>query len=154
MRSGGLTEPRAAGLAHPPQLGERQADGVEELQHLDRRRRRADVDRRDLVEAEHRAQPGEQLRVGLRDGRGELVGHRLAGLLEADLLERRRPAPPAAFSRCSAGWPAIIASSPAFSFSQIRGTAKNQCGRTSGRNATISRGLGQQVTWKPKTIGR
>ena len=34
---------------------------------------------------------------------------------------------------CSSGWPAIIVSRPAFSFSQIRGTAKNQLGRTSGR---------------------
>ena len=36
-------------------------------------------------------------------------------------------------SRCSGGWPATIVSSPAFSFSQMRGTAKNQLGLTSGR---------------------
>ena len=54
----------AAGLAHAPQLGERQPDRVEELEHLDGRRSGADVDRLDLVEAEHRAQPGEDLLVG------------------------------------------------------------------------------------------
>ena len=87
----------------------------------------------DLVEAEHRAQPGEELRVGLRDARGEVVGHRLARLLEAHLLDAPRRAPPAARSRCSSGWPASIVSRPALSFSQMRGTAKNQLGRTSGR---------------------
>ena len=35
--------------------------------------------------------------------------------------------------RCSSGWAACMASSPAFSFSQILGTAKNQLGRTWGR---------------------
>jgi len=34
---------------------------------------------------------------------------------------------------CSSGWAACSASRPAFSFSQIRGTAKNQFGRTWGR---------------------
>ena len=42
--------------------------------------------------------------------------------------------------------PSTIASRPAFSFSQMRGTAKNQLGRTSGRYAITSRGFGQQVT--------
>ena len=36
-------------------------------------------------------------------------------------------------SRCSSGWPESIASRPALSFSQIRGTAKNHVGLTSGR---------------------
>ena len=37
------------------------------------------------------------------------------------------------FSRCSGGWEASVVSSPALSFSQMRGTAKNHVGRTSGR---------------------
>ena len=46
-------------------------------------------------------------------------------------------------SRCSSGRPASIASSPALSFSKMRGTAKNQVGFTFGRNSTILRGSGQ-----------
>ena len=42
----------------------------------------------------------------------------------------------------------------ALSFSQMRGTAKNQVGRTSGRYATTWRGSGQQVVEKPTNIGR
>ena len=54
-------------------------------------------------------------------------------------------------SSCSAAKAASIA---AFSFSQMRGTAKNQVGCTSGRYATTSRGFGQQVVVKPSMIGR
>ena len=46
-------------------------------------------------------------------------------------------------SPSSPGIAASFASSPAFSFSQIRGTAKNQVGWTWGRNSTIFRGSGQ-----------
>jgi hypothetical protein len=49
------------------------------------------------------------------------------------------------WARCSSGAFDCIASSPALSFSQIRGTAKNHVGRTWGRNETTSRGFGQQV---------
>ncbi len=52
---------------------------------------------------------------------------------------------------CSASMPASIA---AFSFSQMRGTAKNQLGCTSGRYAATWRGSGQQVVEKPTNIGR
>src|ERR1700722_1390610 len=55
--SGWVDATRAAGLAHTPKLSQRQADRVEELEHLDRRGRGADVDRLDFVEAERRAQP-------------------------------------------------------------------------------------------------
>ena len=64
---------------------------------------------------------------------GQLGRHRLAGLFEAHLAHRRVDRGPHLARRCSSGWPAIIVSRPAFSFSQIRGTAKNQLGRTSGR---------------------
>ena len=47
--------------------------------------------------------------------------------------------------RCSSGWAACIVSSPALSFSQMRGTAKNHVGRTWGRYESTSRGFGQQV---------
>ena len=47
--------------------------------------------------------------------------------------------------------PASIA---AFSFSQMRGTAKNQDGCTSGRYAATWRGSGQHVVEKPTNIGR
>ncbi len=43
---------------------------------------------------------------------------------------------------------------PAFSFSQIRGTAKNQVGRTSGMYSITSRASGQQVIVNPQSIGR
>jgi hypothetical protein len=70
--------------------------------------------------------------------------------------ERWRPSSIAAFvgPRCSSGRFSTIASSPAFSFSQIRGTAKNQVGRTSGRYEITWRASGQQVTLKPHSIGR
>ena len=77
------------------------------------------------------AQAREQLRVGLGDRGGQLGGDLLARLLEADLLAgggERRLAPRRAAPR---GSPASIASRPALSFSQMRGTAKNQLGRTS-----------------------
>ena len=59
-----------------------------------------------------------------------------------------------ACSRCSSGRLARFASSPALSFSQMRGTAKNQVGRTFGRKSTISRGSGQIVTVQPRITGR
>ncbi len=52
---------------------------------------------------------------------------------------------------CSCSMPASMA---ALSFSQMRGTAKNQLGRTSGRYATTWRGSGQSVVVKPRMSGR
>ena len=63
---------------------------MEELQHLDRSGRRADVDGLDLVEAEHRAQPREYLGVGRCDLLGELRRHLLPPLLHAHLAHSRR----------------------------------------------------------------
>ena len=72
---------------------------MEELQHLDGRGGGADVDRLDLVEPEHLAQPREDLGVGPGHLLGQLGRHRLAGLLEAHLaharLERCLQLPPA-----------------------------------------------------------
>ena len=79
----------AAGLRHPPQLRHRDADRVEELEHLDRRGGGADVDGAHLVEAEHLAQAGEDLLVGRGDLGRELRRHLLAALLQANLLNRR-----------------------------------------------------------------
>ena len=59
---------------------------VEELQHVDRGRRRADVDGDRLVEPEHLAQICEQVGVGRGHLRLELLGHRLALLTEPDTL--------------------------------------------------------------------
>ena len=89
-----------------------------------------DVDGDRLVEAEHRAQAR---RTAARSPsaavRRDVVGHRLAGLLELDLAPggvepadrllalRARDAPPG----------------PALSFSKMRGTAKNHVGLTAGR---------------------
>src|SRR5215211_651182 len=79
---------RARRLRHPPQLGQRDAEGVEELDHLGRRRRGADVARLELVEAEMLAQVGEDLLVGLRHPLRQLVGDLLLALLESHLLQR------------------------------------------------------------------
>ena len=57
-------------------------------------------------------------------------------------------------TRCSEGSAAIICSRPAFSFSQIRGTAKNQLGRTSGRYSMTFLASGQHVIVNPHSIGR
>ena len=97
---------RAGGarLRHPPQLRQLDPDRVEELDHLGRRRRGADVDRDELVEPEHRAQARRTSRVGLLDGRRQL---------RRDLLARAgAAAPPAATAssapctraRASSGW--------------------------------------------------
>ena len=70
----------------------------------------------------------------LAHGRGQLVGDLLAGCssrtFSMRVVERRlgRVA-------LSSGSAASIVSRPALSFSQMRGTAKNQLGRTSGRYA-------------------
>ena len=54
---------------------------------------------------------------------------------------------------CSSGRLSSIVSSPAFSFSQTLGTAKNQVGLTEGRNSMILRGSAQIDTSTPLTIG-
>ena len=54
------------GLAHAPQLAEREPDRVEELDHLARARRRADVERLQRVHAELVSQRGEHGLVGCR----------------------------------------------------------------------------------------
>ncbi len=81
---------------------------------------------------EHGAQPGEDLLVGLGHPRGQLVGHRCAALLEADLLQRGGEARlgDGVLFLGLAGHHDLQAG---LSFSQIRGTAKNHDGRTSGR---------------------
>ena len=84
---------------------------MEELEHFDRRRRGADVDRLDLVEPEHLAQAGEDLRVGLGDLLGELGRDLLAALLEADLASAASSAA-CIVARCSSGCAAIIVSRP------------------------------------------
>ncbi len=61
---------------------------MEELDDRDRRRPGGDVDGQHAIEPEHGAQAGEDLLVGLGHPRGQLVGHRGAALLEADLLQR------------------------------------------------------------------
>ena len=94
----------------------------------------------DLVEAEHRAQAGEQLAVGLGDAsRRAPSGTGSPRLLELDLARSRRRAQAAAALARSSGWPASIASSPALSFSQMRGTAKNHVGRDRRQVARRSR---------------
>ena len=68
------------------------------------------------------------------DLRRELVGHRLAAPARgAPSRARAVERACTAASRCSSGCAASIVSRPALSFSQIRGTAKNHVGRTSGR---------------------
>ncbi len=56
--------------------------------------------------------------------------------------------------RCSSGSLPKLASIPALSFSQTRGTAKNQVGRTDASESAIFRGSGQIDTESPRTIGR
>src|SRR5207248_3192731 len=67
-----------------PELGDRDADRVEELQDLDRRGRRAYVDRLELVQAEGLAQLREDELIRLAALLLELGRDRLALLLEAD----------------------------------------------------------------------
>ena len=82
----------SAGLRHPPELAHWDPDRVEELQHLDRSRSRADVDGDDLVQPELGAQAREHLLLGLSDAGRQLLWDRFPGLLEAHLLDRGRDA--------------------------------------------------------------
>jgi hypothetical protein len=84
---GRVAGPVAGGLGHPPQLGQRHADRVEELDHLTRRGRGADVDRLDLVEPQQRPHLRQHELVGLRVLGAQVVGDGLAGLLELDLAQ-------------------------------------------------------------------
>src|SRR4029450_7864260 len=68
------------------------AEGVEDLEHVARRRRGADVHRDGLVEPEHRAQHGEDAGVGPCHPLGKVEGGGIAGLLAGDLLGRCREA--------------------------------------------------------------
>ena len=110
--SGGLTRAGAAGLGHAPQLG-RAACRWRGRTRSPRRGvgRRADVDRDDLVEAEHRAHLREHLSSALAARLGELGGDRLAGLLEPDLLDRRVEML-AFVGACGSKTPPIIVSRP------------------------------------------
>ena len=89
---------------------------------------------------------------------GGALGDGLGNLLPALLALGPWRSPPArpcsAGPRCSSGRLAIIVSRPALSFSQTRGTAKNQVGRTVGRKSMIVRGSGQIATSMPFVIGR
>ena len=75
----------------------------------------------------------QHLRVRLLVLRRQLRGDRLARLLRAHLLmaEVQRPLQRALALRVLLGLDHRL--EPAFSFSQMRGTAKNQVGLTSGR---------------------
>ena len=126
---------------------------MEELEHLDRRRRRADADRDRLVEAELLAQAGEHLCSALAAAAATSAGTS-SPRCSRRTFSSAASKPRSTGSRCSSGSPASIASSPAFSFSQTRGTAKNQVGRACGRNWTISRGSGQMWISSPLTTGR
>ena len=106
---------------------------MEELEHLDRGRRGADVDRDDLVETEMGAEPAEHALLHLGRGCGDLLRDLLAGLLEPGPSRSRPASPSGPAACCSSGRLSSMVSSPAFSFSQIRGTAKNQVGRTVGQ---------------------
>ena len=70
--SGQVHGPAAGALRQAPQLGDRHADRVEELEHGERRRRRADVDGLELVEAELLAQLRQHQLVRLRVLLGQL----------------------------------------------------------------------------------
>ncbi len=62
------------------------------------------------------------------------------------IAHRRAPA------RCASGSESMRATRAALSFSQIRGTAPQTVGRTSGSAAATARGSATQVTVKPKAI--
>ena len=85
-RVGQVHRAAAAALRQAPQLRHRHADRVEELEHRHRRRRGAHVHGLELVEAELPAQLRQHHLVGLRVLLCELVGYRLAGLLQPHLL--------------------------------------------------------------------
>ena len=119
-----------------------------------RRRRRADVDRDDLVESELRPQAGEDRLVGLGDAARRAPSGTASPRCSSRTFSVAAAMAPSILARVSSSWPAIIVSSPALSFSQMRGTAKNHAGRTSGRRTSTWRGSSQHVICRPKTIGR
>ena len=74
----------AGALGEAPQLGDRHADRVEELQHRQRGRRRSHIDRLKLVEAEHRSDARQDLLVCLLVLGGQFRRYFLARLLRSD----------------------------------------------------------------------
>ena len=72
------------------------------------------------------------------------AGHLLAALAQPHRLQRGVERALHA-RRASSGWAPSIVSSPALSFSQMRGTAKNHVGCTCGSTSTMRRGSGQVV---------
>ncbi len=140
-------------LRHPPHLADRDPDGGEELEHLERRRRCPDDVGLAAVEAEPRPKRLEHARLGLLARRRQLVGHGLALLLEPNLLQSRaEPRRLIAARFCSSGSVSKPDSRAAFSFSQIRGTAPNRVGRASAAWAKIWVGSWQQVSVSPQNI--
>ena len=129
---GGLTAP-APQVSDMPQIS---ASGTpmawKNTEHLARRRRRADVHRDRLVEPEHRPQPART--ASPRPPRRSAASSSGTGspACSSSTLRGGRLQPArglrSASSPCSR-----MASRPALSFSQMRGTAKNQVGLTAGR---------------------
>ena len=119
----------AAGLGHAPELRQRHADRVEELDHLARRGRGADVHRLHLGRA--RAARGSSRARARPPWRAPRRARRSSSSPAWSARTLRRPTSSAhsvAFLRsasCSAATPASMA---ALSFSQMRGTAKNHDG--------------------------
>ena len=126
-----------------PHTSQRQADRGEELEHLDRRRRGADVTVLDLVEAELGAQGAKICSSAAATSLGELRGHLLAALL-AGAPSTAAASAALVLGALLLGLAASIASRAALSFSQMRGTAKNQVGRTSGRRRAPGAGRGSR----------
>ena len=77
----------AAGLGHAPQLGQRQPQRVEELDHLARRGRGPDVQRHQLIEPERRTDLGPHQAVRLRVLLRQLGGDVLPRLLGSHLAQ-------------------------------------------------------------------
>ena len=115
--------------------------------------RGADVDGHDLVEPELARSFENISSSAWPPSAASSSGTSSPACSSAQLLERRRDRRLGRLALL-VGQAARGRLEPAFSFSQIRGTAKNQVGRTSGRNSMILRGSGQIVIENPRITGR
>ena len=141
----------AAQLRHAPDLPDRDPDRGEELEHLQRRRRRSGHVRQSQRSSPSLDRSGFEHRclgalVGLRQRRG----HGLAGLLEhAPCRIPSSTASAIAARLASSGSAAIPASSAALSFSHTRGTAPNRVGSSVGDVREHLRDLGTAGDRRP-----
>ena len=141
---------RAGRLGEPVDLRQLDAERAEETQHLDGEGRGAADRRHDLVETQQLTNRPQHGRLGRVDPRGSVGRRSLApGPVRSGLASRFERAPEVLLA---AGSIATTACTPAYTFSQTRGTPKTIWGRTSGKYCATAPASGHVVTSYPNAM--